>query len=411
MPLSDTAVRQLKPESKNYKRADGQNLYLLVRTSGTKSWQMKYRYLGKEKTFTIGNYPTVSLKDARISRFEAQKLLTQNIDPSADKQRKVQELKKLQDGTFQATANRWFKNQLPKWSNKYALKVDQTLTNWVYPKLNHIPIANITSSDLLHILRAMENSGIGETTRKVKGFLVKIFTHAIAEGQINNNPATGLEHALKALPKVDHQRALPVNMIGEFLHKISNDTGHPIVHLGLLLLLHTNVRTIDIRRAEWHDFNFKTKTWTIPATKAKTNIEHKTPLSDGAICNLNELKKHTGHQSFIVKSPNNIEKPFSENAFLDLIKRIGMTRYTTTHGLRTTASTYLYELGHRGIAIEKQLSHEETNQVTKAYNRAEYWDERKKMVHDWANYIEKERDLYRNTLKNVPVSEDTKLSI
>jgi integrase len=387
MALTDIAIRQLKPKEKNYKVSDGEGLNLLVRTSGTKSWQLKYRFAGKEKSLTLGTYPTTSLKDARKRKTDAQQKLSNNIDPSFAKQSEKSELKKIHDGKFKSISTDWYNNQLPRWTEKYAKKTDQTLSNWVYPKLNNTPIANITSRDLLLVLRDMEAAGIGETTRKVKSLLENIFMFAIVEGHIENNPATGLEKALKATPRVKHQRALPIIKLGEFVHKIEQDIGHPVIRLSLLLLLHTNVRTNKIRYAEWQDFDLKKKIWTIPANKIKMQSEHRVPLNKQAMEILKDLKSFTGHQNWIAKSPNTIDKPISENALLCLVRRIKMKKYTTVHGLRATASTFLNDQGYRPDVIETQLAHQERNQVRKAYNHAEYWEERKQMSKFWGEHI------------------------
>ena len=390
MALTDTAIRQLKPKEKNYKTSDGEGLNLLIRTTGTKSWQLKYRFAGKEKSLSLGTYPTVSLKEARKRKIAAQLKLSDKIDPSLAKQTEKKELKKIHDGKFKSVAADWYENQLPKWSAKYAKKTHQTLSNWIYPKLNNTPIAHITSKDLLIALREMEKAGIGETTRKVKGLLENIFTFAIVE----NNPATGLEKALKATPRVKHQRALPVKNLGRFVHKVENDTGHPVIKLCLLLLLHTNVRTNEVRFAEWQDFDIKKRIWTIPANKIKMQSEHRIPLNSQAIEILKSLKKLTGHQNWIAKSPNAIDKPMSENALLGLLRRIKMQQHTTVHGLRATASTFLNDQGYRPDVIEAQLAHQERNQVRKAYNHAEYWDERKAMSSFWGNYISSQSKQY-----------------
>jgi len=390
MALTDTAIRQIKPKTKNFKVSDGEGLNLLIRTTGTKSWQLKYRFAGKEKSLTLGTYPTVSLKEARKLKIDAQLKLSKNIDPSLAKQAEKIELKKIHDGKFKSIATDWFNNQLPRWSEKYAKKTHQTLSNWIYPKLNNTPISHITSKDLLQVLRAMESAGIGETTRKVKGHLENIFTFAIVEGHIENNPATGLEKALKATPRVQHQRALPIKRLGELVNKIETDTGHPVIRLSLLLLLHTNVRTNEIRFAEWEDFDLKKRTWTIPAEKIKMKSEHRVHLNKQSILILKELRLLTGHQNWISKSPNAIDKPISENALLGLLRRIKMDKHTTVHGLRATASTFLNDKGFRADVIEAQLAHQERNQVRKAYNHAEYWDERKAMSQFWGDHITSE---------------------
>ena len=394
MPLTDTAIRQLKAKNKNYKVSDGEGLTLLVRPSGTKSWQWRYRFLGKEKTLTIGNYPTTGLKEARIKKKEAQLTLSNLCDPSAEKQLFKSEIKRLHDGKFKTIANDWFENQKSNWSEKYAKKTNQTLSNWIYPKLNDIPVALITSRTLLDVLRDMERAGIGETTRKMKGILENIFAFAIVEGHIENNPASGLQKALKAVPRVTHQRALSAKKIGHFVHKIESDNGHPVIRLSLLLLLHTNVRTNDVRLAEWEDFDLKEKIWTIPANKIKMKTEHKVPLTKQSIKILTRLKELTGHQNWISKSPNTIDKPMSENAMLNLLKRIKMDKHTTVHGLRATASTFLNEKGFRPDVIESQLAHVESNQVRKAYNHAKYWDERVEMTNYWSTHISKEQSKF-----------------
>jgi len=395
MALTDTRIRQLKAKDKNYKVSDGEGLNLLIRTSGTKSWQLKYRFIGKEKTLTIGTYPTISLKEARRRKNEAQLKLNQNIDPSFEKQQNKQAIKKLHDGKFKTIAQDWFNNQLPRWSTSYAKKTDQTLQNWIYPTLNETPVALITSLDLLNVLREMEIAGIGETTRKMKGVLENIFTFAIVEGHMDYNPAAGLQKALKAVPSVKHQRSLPEKMLGEFIHKVERDTGHPVIRLSLILLLYTNVRTADVRKAEWQDFDLKKRIWTIPADKIKMKNEHRVPLSKQSIQVLKELKGLTGHQNWICKSSNTIDKSISENAMLNLVKRIHMTKHTTVHGLRSTASTFLNEKGFRFDVVEAQLSHTEKDKVRKAYNHAKYWDERVEMNQFWADHIETLKQKYK----------------
>ncbi len=395
MALTDIAIRQLKAKERNYKVSDGEGLNLLVRKSGTKSWQWKYRFLGKEKSLSMGSYPALGLKEARRLKVESQHLLSQNIDPSSKKQQDKQELKKLHDGKFGTIAHDWIENQLPRWSDKYATKTQQTLSNWIYPKLNNTPVASITSRDLLDILRAMENAGVGETTRKMKGVLERILTFAIVEGHIDNNPATGLEKALKAVPRVNHQRSLSKEKIGKFAYKVQNDTGHPVVRLGLMLLLHTNVRTNEVRYAQWHELDIEGRVWTIPADKMKMKRDHKVPLSNQSIQILKQLQLLTGHQTWVVKSPNLIDKPLSENTFLSLLKRIRMTKDTTIHGLRATASTLLNEHGYRSDVIERQLAHVEKDQVRKAYNHAEYWEERSEMAKFWSEHITTELKKYR----------------
>ena len=387
MALTDAAAREAKPREKAYKLPDAGGLYLWISPTGIKSWRLKYRYQHKEKILTIGQYPQVSMKKAREEREAAKAMLLGGLDPSAQKKALKQERKNSTKRLFRDAAKQWHELNTPRWSPRYTLKVWQMMEKRLLPALGNKPLEEITSADVLAVLRDMENLGIGETTRKVKNYLSCIFAYAIAEGQISNNPVTGITPALKALPPASHQRSLPFSMMSDFIAAIDRDKGHPVVKLGLKLLLLTMTRTGEVRFATWDEIDFDKRLWLIPAKRMKMRTDHLIPLSPAAIDILKELKKLTGHTRFLLRSPNTIDKPLSEAAFLVLIKRIGYKEHTTTHGLRATASTVLNEAGFRAEVIEKQLAHEERNQIRKAYNRADYLEERREMLQWWADKL------------------------
>lgn len=388
MKLTEVQVKSTKPKGKDYKLADGEGLHLLIRKSGTKSWQWKYRFHGKEKLLTLGNYPQLSVKEARRLKYEAQLLHSDGIDPAEKKQQDKKQQKREYDSRFGKVAEAWLENKRPSWTERYSKKTHQLLSNWVYPEINNTPVAQLSSRDILDLLRKMENAGIGETTRKVKGLLEHIFAFAMVEGHINTNPVIGVEKALKSLPRVNHQRHLPAGRMNELLQKIKNDTGNPIVRLGFQLLIYTNVRTMDVRRMEWKDVDLEKKIWSIPAAKMKMQRPHTVLLNKQAISVLKDLKQLTGQTPYVLKSPNQIDKPVCENVFLNVLKRIGMDKATTTHGLRGTASTFLNEQGFRADVIEANLAHVDKNQIRKAYNHAEYLEERRELMNFWGDFVE-----------------------
>ena len=387
MALTDIAAREAKPREKAYKLTDAGGLYLWVAPTGLKSWRLKYRFYKREKVPTIGKYPQTSLREAREERDKAKKQLQHGIDPSTQKQTDKLAGANQNAMLFKDAAKRWHELNTPRWTPRYALKIWQMTEKRLITELGNKPLKDISSADTLYVLRLMENEGIGETTRKVKNYLSAIFAYAIAEGHIANNPVTGIPPALKAVPPASHQRSLPFRMMRDFITAIDNDDGHPVVKLGLKLLLLTMTRTGEVRFATWDEIDFEKRLWLIPASRMKMKTDHLIPLSDQAIDVLTQLKALTGHTRYVVRSPNTIDKPLSENAFLVLIKRIGFKDYTTAHGLRATASTVLNERGFRPEVIEKQLAHEERNQVRKAYNRADYLEERREMLEWWADNI------------------------
>lgn len=389
MPLSAVTVKNAKPKAKDYKLYDELGLYLQVRKSGAKYWRLRYSLAGKEKLLSLGVFPEVTLKEAREQADNMRRQLRDGIDPSAHRKAVTPSVTPALQ-KFEVIARRWHKLNMPRWTPRYALKIMQMLERRVIPFIGEQDITEISNADVLSVLRKMEDDNVRETTRKVRTYIQQIFTFAIAEGLTDHNPATGVIHALKALPPANHQRSLPINMMPAFLEAIDKDTAHPIVKLGLKLVLLTMSRTGEVRFGRWEEVDFDKRVWLIPAKRMKMRNDHLIPLTEHSLSILRALHEHTGHGEYIVRSPNSINKPLSENAFLLLIKRIGFQEYTTTHGLRATASTALNEAGFRAEVIEKQLAHEERNQVRKAYNRADYLEERREMLQWWAEKIKEE---------------------
>lgn len=386
MALTNISIKNAAPKDKDYKLFDEKGLFLLVKKNGAKYWRLKFYINGKEKLLSLGVYPEISLKDARIKADDLRQQIRKGDDPSAE--RKESSKPPIKNQSFEEVARRWHQLNLPRWTPRYAMKIMQMLERRVFPFVGQTPLIEINNADVLTVLRLMENDGVRETTRKVRTYIQQIFTFAIAEGIAENNPATGVIHALKALPPANHQRSLPFDMMPGFIEAIKNDTAHPIVKLGLQLLMLTMTRTGEVRFARWDEIDFEKRLWSIPGHRMKMRNDHLIPLSNQAILILRELHQHTGHGAYVVRSPHTIDKPLSENAFLVLIKRINYKNHTTTHGLRATASTVLNEAGFRADVIEKQLAHEERNQIRKAYNRADYLEERREMLQWWADKLE-----------------------
>lgn len=399
MPLTDTAIRNLKPKEKQYKVADGHGLYLFILPSGGKSWRIKYRFNGAEKSYCIGLYPTISLKHARDELLKVKQQLAGAIDPAKEKKnQKYQQFLKSQN-LFEIVIKRWHENSHSKWTPDYSKKIEQMFSRWLYPRLGKMPINDITPQDIIRLMREMESQGLGDTTRRLKNYLEKIFNFAIIEGLISSNPAAHISDVLKSKPPTQHQRSLPEAMIGEYLYKVQQDTGMDIVKLGLQIVLHTSVRTNEMLAAEWADINLENKIWIIPAHKTKMSREHRIPLSEPVVELFTQLHKINGRfNSHVLRSPYNKDSSLANNAFLNLNKRIAMNEHTSVHGLRATASTHMNEKGFRPDVIERHLAHQEKNRVRKAYNHAEYWKERTELCNYWSEYLIQRRDEYSKSL-------------
>jgi integrase len=385
--LSDTAARNAKSKSKPYKLADGEGLFLLVMPSGSKYWRMKYFFLGKEKTLALGVYPAVPLADARDGRAHARKLLAAGKDPGETKKEIKQAASQQAANTFEVVAREWFEKRKHEWAPITAEVALDRLEMHILPKLGHRPIADITSPDVLAMLRVVEDRGALETARRVMNICGQIFRYAVATGRTERNPVPDLRGALKT-PVVKHRSYLKESELPPYLKKLESYNGSPQTKLALRLLLLTFVRTNELRAAEWTEIDWHKAEWRIPADRMKMKELHIVPLSKQAIAVLRDLEKHSGNRKYVFPNEHQPSTFMSENTMLYALYRMGYHSRATGHGFRSTASTILNEHGFRPDVIERQLAHGERNSVRAAYNHAQYLNERREMMQWWANYLD-----------------------
>ena len=391
MPLSDLAVRTAKPRDKAYKLFDGGGLFLLIQPPGGKWWRYEYRFGGKRKLLAIGTYPDTSLADARKRHLEARQMLAAGNDPSEVKKESKRLALLGSDNTFEAMAHEWHKARLNGWSENYAGKLMTSLQQDIFPKLGNRPIDQITSLELLTVLRLIESRGALETAHRAKQTCGQIFMYAIASGRAERNPAADLKMALK-VPERKHYSHLKADELPEFLQKLesyADEGGELLTQLALKMLVLTFVRTTELRGALWSEINWEKAEWRIPASRMKMKDPHIVPLSDQVMSLLKELQTLTGQWKYLFPNEN---KPgfdcMSENTMLFALYRMGYRSRTTGHGFRATASTILNENGFPSDHIERQLAHCERNKIRAAYNHAQYLPERRQMVQWWADYID-----------------------
>ena len=388
MSLSDAKVRNAKAESKPYKITDGEGLFLLVATTGSKYWRLKYFFGGKEKLLALGVYPDVSLGDARERRAEARKAVAAGKDPSEVK-REVKRLVILKnENAFESVAREWFEKRKHEWADNSADTMLKRMERHIFPKLGQRPIADITAPDVLSMLRVIEKRGTLDTAQRVMQTCGQVFMYAIATGRAERNPVPDLRGALKT-PVPKHHSYLKATDLPEYLKKLEAYDGALLTKLALRLLLLTFVRTTELRAAEWKEIDFDKAEWRIPAERMKMKELHIVPLSIQATAVLRELQKLTGKRQYIFPNEHNAETYMSENTMLYALYRMGYHSRVTGHGFRSTASTILNEHGFMPDVIERQLAHCERNKVRAAYNHAQYLRERRKMMQWWGNYLKK----------------------
>ena len=389
MSLTDTKIRSAKPGEKPVKLSDEKGLYLLVTQAGGKWWRLDYRFSGKRKTLSMGVYPDVGLKEARGRRDEARKLLAGDIDPG--EHRKAQKAAKLEraSNSFETVAREWFAKHSLNWATTHADKIIQRLEKDVFPWLGGKPIAEITAPELLTVLRRIENRGALDTAHRARQNCGQVFRYAVATGRCERDPSGDLRGAL-APAKHKHFAAITDPLaVGELLRAIDGFQGTFIVQCALKLAPLFFARPGELRKAEWQQFDLEKGEWRYFVTKTKS--EHLVPLSSQAVAILQELHPLTSTRKFVFPG-RDPQKPMSEAAVNAALRRMGYDTKTeiTGHGFRAMARTILHqELGIKPEVIEHQLAHRVPDALGTAYNRTKFLTERRKMMQQWADYLEK----------------------
>jgi integrase len=388
--LTDSQIKKIKPtpDKKAPDRYnDGNGLYLHVFSTGGKRWIMDYRFEGKRKSYSIGIYPDVTLANARDKRDDARKLLTQGIDPSqAKKEAKIVESGVL---TFESIANQWMEDREDALSESGHKKNRSQLNNDIFPSFGRLAIDEVKAPQLLEMARKIESRGAGEMARRALRLAGSIMRHAKREGLIEYDPSTGISEALKPR-KVQHMARIPESQLPKLLQDIDGYSGERITQIGLKLIALTFVRTKELSFMEWTELDLDKREWRISADKMKMNKTHIVPLSDQAISLFEELKGYTGHRQYGFYSTRS-NKPISENTILGALWRMGYKGHMTGHGFRGLASTILHERNYNHAAIEIQLAHSDKDEVSASYNYAGHLPYRRKMMQEWADYLDELR--------------------
>ena len=392
MALSDAAIRRIRPGTKPIKITDEKGLYLLVTPSGGKWWRLDYRFIGKRKTLSMGVYPDIGLKEARDRRDEARRLVANGVDPGDLRKRNKAATLEKNANTFEMVAREWWSKQASGWSDTHLRNITQRMEKNIFPWIGARPIAEINAPELLTVLRRIEARGAAETAHRALENCGQIFRYGVATGRCDRNPAADLRGALvsaksKNLPSVTD----PVE-VGALLRAIDGFKGTLNVSCALRLAPLLFVRPGELRKAEWSQFDLKGSEWRFVVSKTRT--EHLVPLSRQAVEILKELHPLTGARKYVFPG-RDPQKPMSEAAINAALRRMGYDTKTdiTGHGFRAMARTLLHEkLDVKPEVIEHQLAHRVPDALGTAYNRTKFLDERRKMMQQWADYLDKLKD-------------------
>lgn len=386
--LTDTAVRTAKPGKKPVRLFDGGGMYLEISPSGGKWWRLKYRHMGKEKRLSLGVYPDVSLKAARERRDEARKLLTDGIDPSENRKAIRSTNVERAGNSFEVVAREWYEKYSPNWATNHADRILRRLEKNVFPWLGGRPIADIKAPELLTTMRRMENRDVLETAHRTLGTCGQVFRYAVVTGRAERDPTGDLRGALPPVKGQHFAAVTEPKKVGQLLRALDSYQGSIIVQCALRLAPLVFVRPGELRAAKWGDIDLDAAEWRY--TVNKTETEHIVPLAKQAVAILRSIQTVTGGGDYVFPSGRSRKRPMSDNAILAAMRRMGIAKEEMSgHGFRAMARTIMDEvLGIRPDLIEHQLAHAVRDPNGRAYNRTAHLPERRKMMQQWANYLD-----------------------
>ncbi|WP_237673486.1 tyrosine-type recombinase/integrase [Vreelandella profundi] len=387
MPISDTKARKAAPAEKPYRIPDADGLYLDVRPSGKKYWRIRYFLHGKENLYTPGQYPQVTLKEARQQRDGVKHNAAQGVDPKALQQEERDRSKRSQQDSFDAIAMEWWEKHHTRWTDHYAKQVKGGIEREMRPAFGAKNIRQVTPADVLRLVQKVESRGAPSVAMLVRQWIAQIYRYAASTLRADHDPAAPIEGAVQR-PPVQHSKSLSAEDLTELASQIDTKGGWRINVIAMHVLMRTMLRTGELRQGRWDEVDFMRAEWRIPAERMKMRRPHVVPLSTQVVMLLQELHRYTGHMPMMFPSYRNPSNAMSNTTINKALERMGWQGRFSSHGFRSTASTLLNEYGWRGDLIEKQLAHMPGDKVRAAYNHADYLKERREMLQWYSDYIE-----------------------
>lgn len=396
-PLTDTQIAKAKPMDKDYKIADGDGLYIRIRSGGTKDWLFRYLvpHTKKRTDMSFGIYSHITLANARELRLTARTQLANKIDPKAFKKQTIQAIAQEKANTFETVMNEWLIVKATKVTASHAEDIKRSLALHVLPVMGQRAIKEITAPEMIEVLKPIQTKGNFETIRRLCQRVNECMNFAVNTGLLTINPLSKINAAFQT-PNKQHLPTIKPDELPLLMQAVNSASIKTITKSLIEWQLHTMVRPSEAATAEWSDIDLDNKIWVIPAEKMKktrkareqSNKPHKVPLTDQTIALLQFIKPISGHRQFIFPADRNPKSHANEQSANMALKRMGYEKKLVAHGLRALASTTLNEQGFDADVIESCLAHVDKNEVRRAYNRAEYLERRRALMQWWSNHID-----------------------
>ena len=417
-------IESVKPAEKEERYTDikAPGLTLAVypvsvwKADGSKKWRFRYMFAGKAKMLSLGDYPTVSLKDARDKTWEARKLLDEGIDPS---QERKDEKQAHGLSTFKEIAETWLNDRTEnKWEATHAKRNKERFTNNIFPVFGGKNINELTLIDFDRAFTPLKRKGALETAHRICAMSIEILSYAARFRYLaDKNLIFDLQQYKKEdLPRPVKGKLATItepDAIGVLLHNIEASEGRQTypVALALQIAPYVMLRPGELVGGMWEEINLDKAEWYIKAERMKPGFDHVVPLPRQAVELIKQLKEFSGNGQYMFPASRSKKEHTSTETLRMALRRMKYQAGDfTTHGFRAMASTILngnktheikgFDLpAYDPDLIEIQLSHAEDNKIRKAYNRRDPYariQERRVMLQIYADLLEHLKKRFRS---------------
>lgn len=392
--LTDKAIKAFVGKAARGKKlADGGGLHLFITPAGGATWRVKYRIEGKEKIYSIGPYPLVSLAAARVELGEVKALLLENKDPVTARRVNRAATTAGSDNTFKAVAKEWLAMKQKEWSAVHYSKSQRALERDIYPSLGNLPVASITPAIVAKAIEDIHKRDVLETATRILQHLNGVFRYAQAKGLCRDNPAGP---AREVLPRKKDNGRMPALLdwasLGDVLRRAEMVRLSPSVRMAHRLCAFTAARIGNVVNAEWREFHLDDEqpVWIIPRAKMKVatrDIDHRVPLCTEIASELRQWQEVFGRKGHVFPSPAGGKHIGRES--IEKVYRVTLTLAGkhSPHGWRSAFSTLARDQGFQRDVVELALDHAHDNQVARAYDRGERFTQRVKLFNWWGEQL------------------------
>lgn len=392
--LTDKGVRAFVAKAERGKKlADGGGLYLFITPAGGATWRVKYRTDGKEKIYSIGPYPLVSLAAARVELGDVKAILREGKDPVSERRVNRAATAASTDSTFMVVAQEWLNMKQREWSAGHYTKSARAFERDIYPSIGNLPIASISPAIVAKAIEDIHKRDVLETASRILQHLNGVFRYAQAKGLCRDNPAAP---AREVLPRKKDNGRMPALLewpaLGDMLRRAIQARLSPSVHMAHRLCAYTAMRIGNVVEAEWREFRLDDEqpVWIIPRPKMKVtdrDIDHRVPLSPEIVAELRQWREVFGGRGYVFPSPTGGKHIGRESIEKVYRVTLGLAGKHSPHGWRSAFSTLARDHGFAREVVELALDHAHDNEVARAYDRGERFTQRVQLFNWWGEHL------------------------